>query len=401
MFFFFFFPEATNNSSCKEFKDTEWQYTANKGEWSELYALYKLLQDQNLYPIDKNQQIGTRLRMPILSILRNTEEDLCAEYRIDNAGCIHINANGKSIIEVDKTEFEKHASTLLSAIQHGSDKAAFEISTIDSFRVKTCCPKIKCFSKRLANGSKDKSDLYIVIHDTMTGQTPKLGFSIKSELGNPPTLLNATSLTNFKYKLSKCLSTVKVSQINSMFDKQGHADIQGRVRAILNENISLDFTTINPNAKGDYMFLENLILVDSSMPEILAQLLLLSYTENNRLLDALTDKLSVMNPLNFPMKSNKKYYEAKVKRFITDVALGLLPSQPWEAEHQASGVLVITEDGNIDCYHVIYKSALEDYLYHDLKFETPSASRHGFGYIENGTDGNQYFTLNLQLRFIK
>ena len=108
-----------------------------------------------------------------------------------------------------------------------------------------------------------------------------------------------------------------------------------------------------------------------------------------------------MNPLNFPMKTNKKYYEAKVKRFVTDVALGMLPGQPWEASHQAAGVLVVTEKGDIDCYHVIYKASLEDYLYDDLKFETPSAGRHGFGTIETGADGNQYFTLNLQLRFIK
>ena len=111
--------------------------------------------------------------------------------------------------------------------------------------------------------------------------------------------------------------------------------------------------------------------------------------------------MSAENPLNFPMRANKKYYEAKVKRFVTDVALGMLPSQPWEATHQSSGVLVVTETGDIDCYHVIYKASLDDYLYHDLKFETPSASRHGFGSVETDETGTQYFSLNLQLRFLK
>ena len=49
----------------------------------------------------------------------------------------------------------------------------------------------------------------------------------------------------------------------------------------------------------------------------------------------------------------------------------------------------------------IYKASLDDYLYHDLKFETPSASRHGFGRIEIDKTGTQYFSLNLQLRFLK
>lgn len=401
MFFFFFFPEEINDENTSHgFEDVEWQHSANKGEWSELYTLYKLLSDQNLFPIEKDQKIEKRLRMPILSILRHTEENLSAEYRIEEEGKIIINANGTEIIGVEKNEFEKNASELLNAIKQGSDRASFDIPTLDNFRKYTFCPKIKCYTKTLANGDKDKSDLYIVIHDALTGQTPKLGFSIKSELGNPPTLLNATKLTNFRYKLSHNLPIDTVNRINAMLFRD-KADIQGRVRAIINEDVSLIFDTINPDRNGNYMFLENLILIDSSMPEILAHLLVLSYTEDTRVLDALTEKLTSLNPLNFPMKANKMYYEAKVKRFITDVALGMLPSQPWEASHQAAGVLVVKETGNIDCYHVIYKDSLDDYLYHDLKFETASATRHGFGLIETGDDGNQYFTLNLQLRFIR
>lgn len=401
-FFFFFFTDKTNDSpEISKFDDAEWQQTANKGEWSELYTLYKLLADQNLYPFDKEQKVGERLRLPILSMLRYTEEDLCAEYRIDDDGKIHINANGYDIIEVDKDDFKSQAAELLNAIKTGDEKASFEIHKIDEFRKLTCCPKIKCYSKKLENGDKDKSDLYIVIHDALTGQEPKQGFSIKSELGNPPTLLNATKLTNFKYRLSQPLTTEQVDKINSMLDNKGHADIQSRVRAIIAAGSSLEFDSINPNKKGEYLFYENLILIDSSLPEIIARLLVMSYTENTRLLDELTEKMSAENPLNFPMRANKKYYEAKVKRFVTDVALGMLPSQPWEATHQSSGVLVVTETGDIDCYHVIYKASLDDYLYHDLKFETPSASRHGFGSVETDETGTQYFSLNLQLRFLK
>ena len=186
-----------------------------------------------------------------------------------------------------------------------------------------------------------------------------------------------------------------------MVDKKGHADIQGRVNAIIESGVSLEFLTINPNKKGEHVFLENLFAVDGFMPQILASLLVMSYTENTKKLDELTDKLSDENPLKFPMQTNKKSYEIKVKRFVSDVALGLLPSQPWDATHQAAGILVVTESGNIDCYHIIYRASLDEYLYHDLKFETASASRHGFGIIETDEEGQQYFTLNLQLRFVK
>ena len=406
-FFFFFFDETNGKKSKREFNNAKWQNKANKGEWSELYALYKLLSEQNLYPINIDNKNGQRLRMPILSILRHTEQYLKAEYKIEEDGQVVINANGHNIIQIAKSDFDDIAPKLFEAIkkgapnEDGTSDSSFELPEFDEFRKKTCCPNIKCYSKNLGNGEKDKSDLYIVIHDFVTGQTPIQGFSIKSEIGKPPTLLNATNLTNFKYKLSENLPEEMVAQINSMVNKRGQADIKGRVRAILEQQVSLEFSTINPNAKGDYVFLENLMLVDSMLPQIVSNLLVLSYSEDTRILSSLTDKLSEINPLGFPMKTNKKQYEAKVRRFVTDIALGMVPSAPWEAAHQAYGMLVVNTKGEIDCYHIIYRKYLEDYLYENLKFETASASRYGFGKIETGSDGCQYFTLNIQLRFMK
>lgn len=405
--FFFFFDETNGKKSKREFNNAKWQNKANKGEWSELYALYKLLSEQNLYPIKIDNKNGQRLRMPILSILRHTEQYLKAEYKIGEDGQVVINANGHNIIQIAKSDFDDIAPKLFEAIkkgapnEDGTSDSSFELPEFDEFRKNTCCPNIKCYSKNLGNGEKDKSDLYIVIHDFVTGQTPIQGFSIKSEIGKPPTLLNATNLTNFKYKLSENLPEEMVAQINSMVNKRGQADIKGRVRAILEQQVSLEFSTINPNAKGDYVFLENLMLVDSMLPQIVSNLLVLSYSEDTRILSSLTDKLSEINPLGFPMKTNKKQYEAKVRRFVSDITLGMVPSAPWEAAHQAYGMLVVNTKGEIDCYHIIYRKSLEDYLYENLKFETASASRYGFGKIETGSDGCQYFTLNLQLRFTK
>lgn len=404
--FFFFFDETNGKKSKREFGNAKWQDKANKGEWSELYALYKLLSEQNLYPINMENKNGQRLRMPILSILRHTEQYLKAEYKIEDSQVV-INANGHELIQIPKSDFDKFAPKLFEAIKKGATNgkgtsdSSFELPEFDEFRKKTCCPNIKCYSKNLGKGEKDKSDLDIVIHDIVTGQTPIQGFSIKSEIGEPPTLLNATNLTNFKYKLSENLPDEKVAQINSMVNKRGQADIKGRVRAILDQQVSLEFSTINPNAKGEYVFLENLMLVDSLLPQIVSDLLVLSYSEDTRVLSSLTDKLSEINPLRFPMKTNRKQYEAKVRRFVTDVALGMVPSSPWEAAHQVYGMLVVNTKGEIDCYHIIYRKSLEDYLYENLKFETASASRYGFGKIETESDGCQYFTLNLQLRFTK
>ena len=54
-----------------------------------------------------------------------------------------------------------------------------------------------------------------------------------------------------------------------------------------------------------------------------------------------------------------------------------------------------------DClaFHITDLETLKNYLFDNIKLDTPSTTRHRFGklYIEN--DNKLYFKLNLQLRF--
>ena len=405
MFFFFFFDEQ-GNPVKKSYKSVPWDKPEkNKGEWSELYTLFKLLADQNLYPIENNQIEGERLRLPILSIMRYIDQEIGVEYFIMEDSNINMNINNEEQRVVEKSEFSHWAKQLFAEMSSIKKKdASFAIPSLNDFRDKTCCPKVACVNRKIAENCKDKSDLYIVIHDTLTGQTPKQGFSIKSEIGSAPTLVNASLLTNFHYRLTKPLTKEQVEFVNNMKVKQGSkqvTDVMGRLSKIKEFGAELQFCGIQPNKNNENVFLENLILVDSCMPQILAWLLYTSFSTGERKLDKLTEMITEANPMGFPMTVNTKHYEAKVKRLLLDFALGMLPGQPWEATDLASGVLVVKPSGDIDCYHVLYKDTLEEYLFHDLKFETASASRHEFASIEIDSKGNQNFALNLQIRFIQ
>ena len=112
----------------------------------------------------------------------------------------------------------------------------------------------------------------------------------------------------------------------------------GRLSKIKEFGTELQFCGIQPNKNNENVFLENLILVDSSMPQILAWLLYTSFFSGERRLDKLTEMITEANPMGFPMTVNAKHYEAKVKRLLMDFALGMLPGQPWEATDLASGV---------------------------------------------------------------
>lgn len=404
--FFFFFDDKQVKPVKKSYKSVSWDKPEkNKGEWSELYTLFKLLADQNLYPIEKNQVEEERLRLPVLSIMRYIDQEIGVEYFIMKDSNINMNINNEEQRIIDKSEFSYWAKQLFTEMSVIKKKdASFAIPSLNDFRDKSCCPKVACVNKKIADNCNDKSDLYIVIHDTLTGQTPKQGFSIKSEIGCAPTLVNASLLTNFHYRLTNPLTEEQIEVVNNIKVKHGSkliTDVMGRLSKIKEFGSDLQFCGIQPNKNNEKVFLENLILVDSCMPQILAWLLFTSFSTGERRIDKLTEMITEVNPMGFPMTVNTKHYEAKVKRLLMDFALGMLPGQPWEATDLASGVLVVKPSGDIDCYHVLYKDTLEEYLYHDLKFETASATRHEFASIKTDSEGNQYFSLNLQIRFIQ
>lgn len=89
-----------------------------------------------------------------------------------------------------------------------------------------------------------------------------------------------------------------------------------------------------------------------------------------------------------------------MKCFLTDIALGMMPTIVWTGKYEANGgYLVVKENGDVLCYHFYNKNLFEDYLYNNTRFETASSTRNRFGFIEKQVDGSLIFKLNLQIRF--
>ena len=141
-------------------------------------------------------------------------------------------------------------------------------------------------------------------------------------------------------------------------------------------------------------------MIDSSLPSIIAETLLLFFTTTYSKTSDLISEISRRNPLRYDLGSKHPFYSYKMKHFLTDVALGMMPSKVWSGELDATGgYLIVKESGDILCYHIYNRNEFEEYLFENTKFETASSTRHEFGKIfEDG--GNMYFKLNLQIRFI-
>lgn len=272
-----------------------------------------------------------------------------------------------------------------------TNSGTFSVPEIEAFM-----QIINCLSLKAA--SSVKTDITIVVHDQRTGLQPSLGFSIKSQLGSPSTLLNAGETTNFIYKIEgDLLSKQDVEYVNSLFVKRGKKlskDIKGRIKTIYEKKAKLSFVNTQKQ-----IFSNNLILIDSLLLQILASVLLQFASSNYSSLLDLVTITEKENPLKFDTTNKHLFYSYKIKRFLTDIALGMMPSKVWTGEYEATGgYLIVKADGDVLCYHVYDKNEFENYLLANTKLETASSSRHAFGdiYEENG---QLYFKLNLQIRF--
>jgi HpaII restriction endonuclease. len=357
--------------------------TGNKGEWSEIYTLFKLLEDKQLFLGDKDIEKLEGLVYPIIKILRS-ESNGDFEYSIQDE--IILISGNKEALKIPISEFKKKALYLLNAIKQSTERT-FSIPVIEEFMQSIYCMSLKA-------GSSAKTDITIVVHDQRTNQQPTLGFSIKSQLGSPSTLLNAGTTTNFIYEINFThLTKDEIEQINSIDTR---SKIMDRIALIKNKGGVFEFVKTEKQ-----IFSNNLVLIDSLLPQILSQIVFDFYsTEFSHLID-LVNQTANKNPLEFDVENEHKFYEYKIKRFLTDVALGMMPSQVWTGKYDATGgYLIVKENGDVLCYHLYNRNEFEDYLLNNTKLETASSSRHGFGEIYE-EKGQLFFKLNLQIRFTK
>jgi len=354
--------------------------TGNKGEWSEIYTLFKLLGDTNIYAGDADLNRVENLVYPIIKILRS-ESGGNYEYQI--IGDIVIIQGDKETLRVPIQTFAEQASHLLSVIKKSN--GAFNSPETETFMSSVYCSSLKA-------KSSVKTDIRLVIHDHRINQNIELGFSIKSQLGGQSTLLNAGKTTNFIYEVTGFKGKSEdIKQINSIDSK---SKIKDRIVEVENLGGKLSFNSLEQN-----VFKNNLVLIDSLLPNILSELVKEFYSSTNNTVEALTNAITTLNPLNYDVQFSHAFYEYKIKRFLTDIALGMMPATVWSGVYDATGgFLVVKENGEVLCYHIYNRNEFEEYLFSNTKLETASSTRHDFGTLYS-KEKQIFFKLNLQIRF--
>jgi hypothetical protein len=352
--------------------------TANKGEWSELYALFKIFSEHSITAADKNLE-PTNEQYTFLQVFREDIKDRKYTYDLHENGIVKIlTEQGEVVRTVDISGLPEKTVAILRRLKESQERTftiAEALEVMDSLMLE----KIKA-------SSDEKSDIVALVSDRVTSGS-MLGFSVKSQIGSASTLLNSSLHTNFTFKIKDF--TGDVSLVNEM---DGKSKLRDRLRYITDNSESLEFTGISSQS-----FTRNLRLVDTVLPQILAAMLVEYYSGNATTIPDLCRKVGERN--SFDMNEQEIAY--KVKSFLRTVALGMVPSQEWDTYLSAyGGYIVVREDGMLLCYHLYNDDEFKDYLFNNTKFDTPSSSRHNFGtlYLD---DGEQMLNLNLQIRFLK
>ncbi len=351
--------------------------SGNKGEWSELYAFMKLLSKGRVYAANEKVEKIDEVVYPILKIMREEQKGEVIDYVIDG-DLVHLEIQSSRMLSIPRKELDDNANKLLQEI--ASHSGSFELEEIASFANGIKVTKIKA-------PSSDTTDITMQIEDTHTNYIRNVGFSIKSEIGHAPTLMNASAATNFIYKVTG-ITSQQAEEINAIDTK---TKIKDRMAKIAELGGKVEYSGMSHNG-----FKRNLVMVDSSMPEIIGNMLLYFLAEDIKECDKLVDMLGERDPLGY---GDAMMYTYKFKKFLCSCALGMKPVKVWDGLDEANGgYIIVKADGEILAYHIYNRNFFEQYLLDNTVLEKASTSRHGYMSLYE-EDGEMYIKMNLQVRF--
>jgi type II restriction enzyme len=349
--------------------------SANRGEWSEFYAFLKMIMEKELSVAGPNLE-KTDVSYPIISILRGEGGDV-KKYDLTGDGEIKLTHGDKETV-LKFNDLKNGVKEVFGAIKSSSG-SGFTIEAAEKWMGRLECEQIKADSSR-------KSDIGVVIHDFEVGRETEIDFSIKSNLGGKPTLLNASSQTNFIFRVDGFTGDIDTNNEYKYYAK--------KINNIKQEGGELNFVDMASD-----VFEENLRKIDTYLPEILSRYVLLKYSGVSSDIEELTSVIAEEQIEISDFTLSEEDLQYKIKGLLQASGLGMQPATPWGGKLNVNGgYIVVKESGDLVCYHLHNIDAFRDYLFENTKLETAKRSRHKFGklYKENG---QTYLKLNLQIRF--
>lgn len=363
----------------------------NKGEHSELLALLRVLHQGRIQVADSNGNPRDSW-LNVKSAILPGSQNISYVVSGDDVEVMDVFL-GKST-SIARSRLSDLAGRLYEEVR-SSEGASFDCQASDE-----AAQLLGIGSRKAA--TSHKSDLILRVSSPVyEGETVELGFSIKSEIGGMPTLLNAGA-TQFQYRISEPEGESAMAVQEGIPRSRGK-EFPGPMKllpALRQRGFGVTFEKV-----VDSTFEQNLKMIDTAFPVMLASVLVHAYAEEEtnfeRLLGSESLASELASRLGLSRSAVGKVLRHKLKDLLRQSALGMNPGTEWEGEVQAhGGWIVVKETGEAVCFHIVNDDDFREYLLRSCKVETPSMSRHQAGYAyldENG--GEARLRLSLQIRF--
>jgi len=376
----------------------------NKGEWSELYVMVTLLAEGKLFQSDFKLE---KDYSNVYEIIKAYKSESHFNLEFDRKETIKIYKKSdhlnEQVGEFLISDFKKISKTLFNGIVKGKG-SSFGILEAESFLETSQIKKLKA-------DSKVKADIQLKIYDHRLAKETDLGFSIKSLLGGNSTLFNTGTGNNFIFS-----SENKLNESLDDFNKRTYkpdgrmSKLTYRLQELERLGCELKFDKIQSN-----QLWKNLKMIDGDLPQIIGWSLFYRWVFRESSLTKISEILEKKDPMNFygGMPSEQKLYEYKLKRFLTEAAMGMTSETAWLGEYDSfGGVIIAKKDGDIVCFHIYDFNLFRNYLLNNTKFEQPSTGEdphfpgrsrasgknYNYGWVYKDDDSVK-IKINLQIRF--
>jgi hypothetical protein len=336
----------------------------NKGEWSELYVLVTLLAEGKLFQSDFKLEKDYSNVYEIIKAYKSESQFILEFDRKDTIRIFKKNGDvDEQIGEFPFPEFKRISKLLFDGIIKGKG-SSFEIIEAQNFLEISQIKKLKA-------DANVKSDILLKIYDHRLARETDLGFSIKSLLGGNSTLFNTGTGNNFIFSAKNGLKE-SIDDFNKRTYKPEDrmSKLTFRLQELERLGCSLHFDKIQSN-----QLWKNLKMIDGDLPEIIGWSLFYRWVFRESSLTKISTILEDKDPMNFydGKPSVQKLYEYKLKRFLTEAAMGMTSETAWLGEYDSfGGVIIAKKDGDIVCFHIYDFNLFRNYLLNNTKFEQPS-----------------------------
>ena len=360
----------------------------NKGEHAEILAFLRILQKGEIGVLDEDgSKVISRIKIAAL----RRPETAGRDYVIEPERISFLNEKSGVRCFVQRKDIGRLADAYFSEIKlgKGSSFACFSLDEISEI-----------FAFRGAGApSGKKGDLTAYVMSTVAeDQGAWIEFSVKSEIGGLPTLLNAGA-TRFEYSIDGITAEEAILVEDAMGEKEGTSVL---IPALERRGAKIKFQSVVNST-----FEQNLKMIDTNFPMILGEVLKYAYLErsmnlssvgdNKRLIAILADNLSLLPG------QVARLLRYKLKELLRQSALGMNPGTAWEGQVSAhGGWILLRPDGAVCCFQLVNDDYFREYLIKHTAFDTPSRTKSKSGYVyRQSGEKCARIRLSLQVRFKK